>query len=439
MTQNTTSYKRLDREDRERIEHYLNLNKSLSWIAKELDYAISTVTREVKTYRTDEGYRHRSATGNLTNLCVDYKTCDKTNVCTVCQRMNHPKCSSCQKVRCSTVCKDYAKRTCRTTEKSPYVCNSCPKAKGCALKKWRYRGRDAQRKADEQKREARQGIDLDPENLEALNNIIRPLLRRGQSPAQIWLTHAHELPFSRRSFYRYNELGLFGMSAFDLPKKVRYKKRKRALGTSPMKIPAGHFYKDFLALDQETKDSVVELDTVMGSKDDVGSLFTLCLKRFGFQIGIKLAVHDSEHLIAALDWLETILGSRFESVYGLGLCDRGHEFFHTDKIEASKLYPGTKRMRLYYCDARHSEQKGTAEKCHVEIRKVIPKGTSIDGLSNYDLATAFSHINSTPRRSLFGMSPMQLAGEVFPKEFFEQLGLSLICPDDIILNPSLFK
>jgi IS30 family transposase len=177
----------------------------------------------------------------------------------------------------------------------------------------------------------------------------------------------------------------------------------------------------------------------MGCKEDVGSLLTILLKRISFQIGIKLTYHDCAHTEAAIDWLESILGNQFVQVYGLGLCDRGIEFYHTDRIEDSKLFPNTKRMKLFYCDARHSEQKGAAEKCHVEIRKVIPKGTSIDALSNFEIATVFSHINSMPRRSLFGISPIKLAMEVLPKEFFEELGLSLIAPDDIILNPSLLR
>lgn len=440
MTDAKTAYKRLDREARNKIEHYLDTGKSLSWIADNLGFAISTITREVKANRTDCGQRTRTVTGNINNLCTSYKTCEKTNVCSVCQRRGRPRCASCQEVRCSTSCKDFIKRTCKTTERSPYVCNFCVEAKRCTLRKWRYKALDAQRKADEAKTETRQGIDMDPENLKAVNEIIRPLLAKNQSPGQIWLTHAHELPFSRRTFYRYNELGLFGMTAFDLPKKVKYKKRKtRSGGISPLKIPAGHFYKDFLELDEELRASVTEMDTVIGSKEDVGSLLTLHLKALYFQIGIKLKHHDCAHAEAALDWLETILKGQFKEIYGLGLCDRGIEFCYCDALEDSKLFPGTRKLKLFYCDARHSEQKGSAEKQHVEFRKIVLKGESIDALSKHDIAKIFSHINSTPRRSLFGMSPMQLAMEILPIEFFEELGLKLIPPDDITLNPSLLK
>ena len=439
MNEKKKSYKRLTRADRDVIEHLLNRGISLSEIAKEMGFALSTITREVKEHRTDVGYRRRTATGNLSNVCAFYKTCEKINVCTICQRRRPSRCASCKQVRCSNMCKDFIRQYCSKTQRSPYVCNSCAKATGCSFHKWRYVALDAQRMADAQRVDSRAGIDADPEVIKAINEIIRPLLEQGQSPSQIWLTHADEIPFSRRSFYRYNALGLFGMTAFDLHKKVRYKQRRKNPMQSPLKVPDGHTYKDFSSLDEEIRQSVVEMDTVMGCKEDVGSILTLHLRHLHFQIGIKLAYHDCKHAKGALDFLEQILGSRFVDIFGVGLCDRGIEFFDTTALEASVVFKETKRMHLYYCDARHSEQKGAAEKNHVEFRKIVPKGTSIDRITNYELAKIFSHINSTPRRSLFGVSPMQLAMEVLPKEFFDELGLSLIPPDKVILNPSLLK
>ena len=440
MADSDKSYKRLARTDRDNIERYLNHGKSLSWIAKELGFSISTITREVKGHRIDLGSRQRTTSGNLSGNCARHKTCAKTNVCTICQRKGHPRCASCRIVRCTNMCKDFVRQYCPTTQKSPYTCNSCFKASGCHLHKWRYTASEAQRMADEQKVASRAGIDVDPEAIRAINEIIRPLLMQGQSPAQIWLAHADEIHFSRRTFYRYNALGLFGMTAFELPRKVRYKQRRKKTGTEGIfKVLPGHLYKDFCALDDETKGSVVEMDTVMGSKDDVGSILTLHLKRIHFQIGIKLSRHDCAHVVAALNWIESILGEGFSTVYGIGLSDRGVEFYDTCALETSVINTVAKRMHLYYCDARHSEQKGSAEKNHVEFRKIVPKGTSIDTLSNYDLAIVFSHINSTPRRSLFGASPMQLALEVLPKEFFDELGLSLIPTDEVILSPNLLK
>lgn len=439
MSENNKSYRRLDRTARDQIERYLNLGKSLTWIAGELGYSLSTISREVKMRRCDQGFTCRTVTGNLTNLCAHYKTCKKTDTCTVCISAHHPRCATCKKVRCSNSCKDFVCLICKTVERAPYCCNSCSKTQGCRFHKWRYFAKDAQRMADEEKVTSRVGIDTDPQIIEAVNDLVRPLLAKGQTPGQIWLTHADDIPFSRRTFYRYNEMGFFGMTALELTRKAGYKKRRAKPKESGGQVAEGHTYKDFLTLEEDVRLSVVEMDTVMGTKHDVGSILTLHIKRLLFQIGIKLTVHNSEHVVSAIDWLEELLRGSFGKFYGVGLCDRGIEFFPTEAFETSRLVPGTKRMQLFYCDARRANQKGSAERNHVEFRKVVPKGTSIDSLTNYELAEIFSHVNSQPRRTLFGMSPMALATQVLPKEFFDELGLRLITPDKVILNPTLIK
>jgi IS30 family transposase len=293
--------------------------------------------------------------------------------------------------------------------------------------------------ADERKVETRKGIDTDPAVIEAISTIVRPLLAKGQSPGQIWLSHVDDIPFSRRTFYRYNELGLFGMTALELPRKAGYKQRRKKPKDTTLEVAEGHGYTDFLALPEEVRASVVEMDTVMGTKYDTGSVLTLHLKRLLFQIGIKLAAHDCTHAVAVIDWLESILGESYSRFYGIGLADRGIEFHDTDAFEASAITSGTKRMQLFYCNTRRSDQKASAERAHVEFRKIVPKGTSVDHLTNFELAEVFSHVNSAPRRTLFGMSPMALAMQVLPREFFDELGLRLISPDEVILNPSLLK
>ena len=68
---------------------------------------------------------------------------------------------------------------------------------------------------------------------------------------------------------------------------------------------------------------------------------------------------------------------------------------------------------------------------------VIPKGTALDGISQWELAGVFSHANSLCRAALFGASPLALAMRVLPQGLLDQLGLVLIAPDDVLLKPSL--
>ena len=114
-----------------------------------------------------------------------------------------------------------------------------------------------------------------------------------------------------------------------------------------------------------------------------------------FQIYVLLERHDRAHVVAALDWLEGLLGGpeAFRRVFGLILTDRGCEFDDIAGIERDG------RCRVFYADPQRSDQKGACEKNHVELRKVIPKDTTIDGLGldAWILAGVCSNVNSSLR------------------------------------------
>ena len=50
-----------------------------------------------------------------------------------------------------------------------------------------------------------------------------------------------------------------------------------------------------------------------------------------------------------------------------------------------------------------------------------------------------SHINSSARQSLGGMTPMALAEIMLPKELLDYFGLTKIPADEVILTPALLK
>ena len=61
-----------------------------------------------------------------------------------------------------------------------------------------------------------------------------------------------------------------------------------------------------------------------------------------------------------------------------------------------------------------SGQKGALEQAHTMLRMILPKGTSFEFLTQWDVNLIVNHINSTPRESLgckfrFIGSPIPLA------------------------------
>ena len=181
----------------------------------------------------------------------------------------------------------------------------------------------------------------------------------------------------------------------------------------------------------------VEMDCVEGAEGDSQALLTLHFVQLRFQIYVLLERHDSEHVVAALDWLEGLLGGPggFHGAFGLILTDRGSEFDDMGGIERGG------RCRVFYADPQRPDQKGACEKNHVELRKVIPKGTSVDGLglNAWILAGICSNVNSSLRRAIGEASPMALAKVALPASLIEGLGLALIPPDEVEMRPELVE
>lgn len=427
MPESNSAYHRLTFDDRCEIQRLLSSNASMSGIARKLSVSVSSVTREIKRNRRDDGYRV-SPTSTMTRLCTHAKACERKGLCSGCA---NKRCASCAKMRCTNICTRYERDICAKNTAAPFCCNGCPSVPGCRRHRYHYDAKSAQRLADARLVESRSGIDTTSGEFAAMIETARPLIKeKGQSIAHIWASHRTEFPCSERTFYRYVDLGLGGMKNLDLVAKCRYRPRKRRAG-GYFRCPEGHAWTDFSALSEEERLSTVEMDCVEGARTDSRVLLTMLFKRMSFMLVFLLDEHTQACVAAALDSLDYLLGSEFSSVFPLLLSDRGHEFQDYRHIEKDG------RTRLYYCEPGRADQKGSIENCHRLLRRIVPKGSSLEDLTNWDAATLASHVNSMPRASLRGASPFDLARHVLPQELLEGLGLEHIAPDDVVLRPSL--
>ena len=117
--------------------------------------------------------------------------------------------------------------------------------------------------------------------------------------------------------------------------------------------------------------------------------------------------------------------------------DRGSEFGDPDALETG--LDGYERTNIYYCDPMRSGQKGGVENAHTKLREILPKGTSFEYLTQWDVNLIVNHINSVPRLSLSGLTPYQAAKESFGMEILLALQLKPIPPDEVNLKPELIK
>lgn len=127
----------------------------------------------------------------------------------------------------------------------------------------------------------------------------------------------------------------------------------------------------------------------------------------------------------------------FLTLFQYILTDRGLEFGKPDDLETG--IEGTRRTSIYYCDPMRSGQKGGIEQAHTMLRMVLPKGTTFEFLTQWDVNLIVNHINSTPRESLGGKTPYQMALESYGEDVLKALQLRPIAPDEVTLTPKLIR
>lgn len=65
-------------------------------------------------------------------------------------------------------------------------------------------------------------------------------------------------------------------------------------------------------------------------------------------------------------------------------------------------------MRVFFCHAYHSWEKGTVENMNGRIRKYIPKSVSLDRISEDYIETIENTLNTTPRKCLNFLTPHEM-------------------------------
>ncbi|MDY3909303.1 MAG: IS30 family transposase, partial [Eubacterium sp.] len=258
---------------------------------------------------------------------------------------------------------------------------------------------------------------------------------QGHSPYQIVVEHP-ELGLSVRSIYQYIELGLLTGRNIDLKRKVKFKARKcHKSQITDREVFHGQLYSDFQQLPPT---HVVEMDTVKSSRDSKKCILTFYFRDEKLLLAYLLNRCTKGAVRAVFDRLEARLGTiTFSILFETVLTDRGGEFGDPKALETGM--DDYRRTSIYYCDPMRSGQKGGIENVHTKLREILPKGTSFEHLTQWDLNLIVNNINSVPRQSLLGLTPYQTAKENFDMDVLLALQLKPIEPDKINLTPELIK
>lgn len=424
--------KHLTLDERIEIESMLKEGLNFTEIGEALGKHFSTISKEIRNHVIfKEG-------GSRYQPCLYRNKCNhRRDACTICSSKWHSECAKCNK-QCFRSCKDFKEELCPRHERPPYVCNGCGKRNGCTLRRHLYDAKAAQKEYEDVLSESRQGIAIDPEELQRIDNIVSPLIRKGQSLHHICMNNADEIMLDEKTIYNYIDNGLLSVDNIDLPRKVRYRvRRKKKTVKIDKHCFCGRTYDDYLKFLADNPDiSVVQTDSVEGRKGGKVLLtifFTNCCLMLAF-----LRDHNtSKSVTDCYNHIYSVLGrDTFIKLFPLILADRGSEFTNPSAIEADNE-TGEVRTRVFYCDPQRSDQKGGCEVCHEMIRRVIPKGTSMDHLTQDDIDLMMSHINSYSRKKLNNQSPHQLFSTIFSEDILTKLNIKSIPANEINLTPEL--
>ena len=426
----------LTKHDRCRIENYLNSRIKPKEIGRNLGKSHTTITREIRRHRQEEPNDQRKSR----NYCAFKWKCKENRLCRYpppsCQR----KCSSCRIISCNRECSKFVEDECPRLNRSPFVCNGCEDLKNCRKRKFFYFAQEAMEEYCSLLVEARQGIDASKTELQQYTALIRRGLNRGQALHHIMESHKDSFQKCERTIYNYFHQEIFSSMRSDMPRMNIRKPRSREKICHRIdpQYKKGRTYMDF----KDFKDAHPELPTVQ-MDSVIGSIGGKVLLTLHFECGLMLAwlreTNNSQSVLDYFDMLEQSFGLEiFRKMFPVILTDNGSEFSNPHAIETSPI-TRERRTRVFFCEPNSAWQKGSIENNHTNLRRILPRGSSFDSLTQADIDLVISHLNSYKRKMYDDVPAISRFNSIFGPDILAKLNVSLIQPDDVILDKKLLK
>ena len=412
--------KHLSLNERFDIENGLSAKKSFKEISKSIGKDCTTISREIRNHYI---VKNTGGIGRQFNNCIYRSTCPNRG-------------KNCNLNNCT----GFKEQKCNLLNKPPYVCNGCKLKNQCTLTKHFYDAVYANNEYLSNLSEVRSGVMIYQSEIDNLNNILTPLVKeQGQSVHHAVINNKNKIMFSDKTIYKYIDLGILNVRNIDLPRKVRFRNRTKT--TTVYKIDKkcleNRTYEDFLNYIKEHPDTpIVEMDSVEGKKGGK-VLLTIHFVNCSFMLAFIREHNDAQSVIDIFNHLQDILGiDKLKELFVVILTDNGSEFSNPTEIEFD-MKTGELRTKIFYCHPSSPFEKGACEVNHELLRRILPKGTSFDDLTQNDINLIMSHINSYKRKKLNNVSPFTMFSTIYGKETIDKLGIQEIEPNSVSLSKSI--
>lgn len=394
-----TNYNHLCKEQRTTIEYLLNKGFNFTYISNAINVDRTTISKEIRRNRFVKNYMFSNYSESGIKKALN--NCDKLS-------------------------------------KPPYCCNHCEDKSYCTKCHLYYNANIAQEHYENTLYESRCGIDSTENEINLINKNIVPLIKnKKQSVNQVFINHPDILNISKPTFYKYVNDGIILLKNQDLPRKVRFKKRKKSktkFNKRDISILNGRTFEDYIKRINNDKNATIwQLDTVIGKLTESKVLMTFILVETNFMIIRLLNKKDVLNVDDAFTEIKKSLGiDNYKKFINIILTDNGTEFYDPIHMEYN-LDSGEKISSVYYCHPNSPEEKAELEKNHEYIRYVLPKKSSFNTLTKEQVKKLEDNINNIPREILGNKTPYELTKKMYP-ELIKKLKSKYIQPDNVTLN-----
>ena len=152
----------------------------LNEIAKKIGKSPESISREIRNNRTIATGEHPFGKDCcFAGECKAKELCGKAG----CSK----RCVSCREYDCREICTRYNNSPCSVLSKPPYVCNVCGRRRKCKADRAYYIAQQADALAKRRYSNSRSKIQTRGEALERLDELVSPLILKGQPLTHIWI------------------------------------------------------------------------------------------------------------------------------------------------------------------------------------------------------------------------------------------------------------
>ena len=370
--------------ERKTIENLLNEGCNIKIISDTISRSISTVSREIE--------KHKQilfpSCFNKSNPCLKYNDCIY------------------RFFDCFKTCAKAEFKKCEKLNSAPHICNSCETQKYCRCVRYYYNAKIAINEYKNVLSESRKGLHYTEEELEIVNTDLVNLILTSKSVYHsVTVINKRGYNFKESTIYDQIEKGLINISTKDLPRNNRIKGEKKEIDITYKRDVEGHTFENYNTYKDDNPNAIeIQMDTVEGIKD------------------------ANQKVLLTLEIVEKV----FDKIMEILLTDNGSEF-----INPNKFTELSDNCHIFYCHPNRSNEKGSVENIHEFIRRVIPKGISLNVYNQEDINLICNNTNSLYRKSLDGKCAFDLVEKYIPLDKLELLGFKKIEDYNVNLTPQL--